>query len=96
MKEYVGLEKLKSNGTFSTYCPKCNNPLEVVQSGFIGGEYFYCSKEKKVLGVLLKEITKVNPQFIEDCEFRSRIKKVKEKISGKNIDQIEELLGTLK
>lgn len=93
MRNYSGLEKLRTTGYGSVLCPKCGNYLEPVNNGFLGGQLYFCKKQQLVFMIELKDISKkANKEVIESYEKLSRLRAIKKEITYKNIDQVEALI----
>lgn len=94
MKEYSGLEHLRSTGANRVYCPKCGNYLEVQPNGWFHGEVLYCPKDKQVFVVQLKDITKTaGKDFLEQCESDYQLDKLRHKINKTNMQKVREVLS---
>lgn len=96
MKEYSGLDKLRSVSGNGVYCPKCGDYLKVVMNGFFHGELLFCPKEKRVFAVTLKDITKLaGKDFLKQAEAEIGLDKLRSKIVISNFEEAQKLLKDL-
>ncbi len=93
MKEYSGLENIRSTGGSGVYCPSCNNYLEVVANGLFHGYLFFCPKEDLVFQIYLRDITKIaGEHFIKEKKERVEMESTKNLITHDNYKKVREFL----
>lgn len=92
MKQLWGLGDIREVGDHKIYCPKCGNYLEVVSNGLLGGELFYCPKEKKVFYIQITEFTKPGKEYLDHCEAEINLDSVRERVCYKNYKRVLEVI----